>query len=246
MGCLYQITSPSGKSYIGISSKTTAERWAKHVEHSLGKRESGALYSALRKYGSDAFMVKTLVIADKWHYLCDLERKAIAVFGTKAPNGYNVTDGGEGVPGRVLTDEQRANLSSGQKRRYKRADQLDALAAAGLNGAKAMAGKHAEKRIYGIAPWKQRKRAASMRRGSQELRELKSALMREVMARPEVKERMIAAAKQRCGNPQWRAKISASKKGQGLGLKLSVETKAKMAEARRQWWAKREQEKGQA
>lgn len=60
MGCLYKLTSPSGKSYIGISSKGLDARWAKHVEHALGKRTAGALYAALRKYGPGTFTREVL------------------------------------------------------------------------------------------------------------------------------------------------------------------------------------------
>ncbi len=68
------------------------------------------LYRAIRKYGPDQF---------EWDEVCsdvpdeDLNRKeieCIAWFGTKAPNGYNLTDGGGGRIGFVVSDETRTRL----------------------------------------------------------------------------------------------------------------------------------------
>lgn len=116
MGCLYQLTSPSGKSYIGITSKTVAERFYQHVKHSRiglgwGKRrgpESNmVIHRAMRKYGAESFSIKELVRANDWEYLCDLERKVIVAFDTCAPRGYNTAEGGEGATGVGFSQEAR-------------------------------------------------------------------------------------------------------------------------------------------
>ena len=213
MSTLYQLTSPSGKSYIGISSKTTDARWAKHVEHALGKRENGALYSALRKYGTDMFQVKTLVIADDWEYLCQLEQKAIRAFNTKAPNGYNITDGGEGTVGRVITAQERERISAGQKKRFERPEERERMIAMAKRAHEANKKRHAAKRVDGLAPWEQRKREAAVRNGSPEHKEIVSSRTREAMAEPEVKAKVLAAAQRRTADPEWRKKISATKTG---------------------------------
>lgn len=95
MGCLYRIDFPSGKSYIGITMKTAEHRFAKG--HCKKKNGPSALGAAIRKYGAESASVQTLVIADDWKYLCDLEKKAIVAFNTKSPYGYNMTEGGDGV-----------------------------------------------------------------------------------------------------------------------------------------------------
>jgi len=107
MGQLYQLTCPNGKSYIGVTEKTARERFRTHV-HQRHSR-AYALYAAIRRYGWQAIQVRTLVIG-AMNYLLELEQQAIKVFGTKAPNGYNLTDGGE-VP-RGLTAESRAKMSA--------------------------------------------------------------------------------------------------------------------------------------
>ena len=126
MGTLYILTSPAGKSYIGISSKTTELRWAKHVEHALGKRNSGALYAALRKYGPDSFLVRTLVVSNDWEYLCALEIRAIAAFRTRTPHGYNISTGGEGNTGE-RDDEFRLKVSVAQRKRFERPEERERM-----------------------------------------------------------------------------------------------------------------------
>jgi hypothetical protein len=97
MGCLYQLTSPSGKSYIGITRKTAEDRFAGHVIHAIKGKRNTVLASAIRKYGSQTFDVKTLVIANDWAYLNELEKRAIIAFQSRRPHGYNMTDGGDGA-----------------------------------------------------------------------------------------------------------------------------------------------------
>lgn len=101
MGCLYQISFPNGKSYIGISSTTAEKRFAAH----RAKRSKSVVSHALRKYGASSVKLRTLVVANDWKYLCDLERRAIAAYGTKIPAGYNVTEGGDGALGYSHTKE---------------------------------------------------------------------------------------------------------------------------------------------
>jgi group I intron endonuclease len=117
MGCLYQIESPSGKKYIGITSRSLKERWRVHRAHA-NRSVEGYLQNALRKYGPKSFIVKELVIANNYEYLKDLEVKAIKSFNTKAPHGYNMTDGGDGVFGVVITEEGRSRRRAAQKKSF--------------------------------------------------------------------------------------------------------------------------------
>lgn len=111
MGCVYQIEFPNGKSYIGIT-RATAER--RLAVHSYRRNHAGyAICNAIRKYGREAMKVKTLAIG-KWEYLAYLEPRAIAAFGTKVPNGYNMTDGGEAPVG--LPPESLARIGAAAKR----------------------------------------------------------------------------------------------------------------------------------
>lgn len=237
MGTLYKLTSPSGKSYIGISSKTTEARWKKHVEHALGKRASGVLYAALRKYGSDSFKVETLIIADDWAYLCDLEKKVIRLYNTKAPFGYNVSDGGEGVLG-PRSGEVKVRISSAQKKRFQNPEQRALMAQYAAKSAEIAKARHAAQRINGLAPWEQRKHDSTLRNGSPEHRALISERTKAAMATPEVKAKIAAAVAQKSASPEWREKISKSKTGKKIGPR-SEETKRKQSEGMKAAWARR-------
>lgn len=113
-GCLYSLTFPNGKKYIGITSGALSRRLSLHKSHAKTGR-AGAVYNAIRKYGATGFMAEKLVVASDWEYLCTLEQKAIAAFNTLAPHGYNLTAGGEGFLGNTYTDEQRARMSEVRK-----------------------------------------------------------------------------------------------------------------------------------
>ena len=118
MGCLYRLMFPNGKAYIGITTGTAQERLAEHAYWARAGK-SYVLSAAIRKYGVDAITVETLATADEWSELTAMERQAIADHGTRAPAGYNMTDGGDGAPkgntynvGKKRTPESRARMSA--------------------------------------------------------------------------------------------------------------------------------------
>jgi hypothetical protein len=242
LGCLYSVTSPSGKKYIGISSKTAEDRWKKHVSN---KKDNCALHFAIRKYGAKSFELKTLLFSDDWDYLCLMEQKAIISFNTKSPNGYNITDGGEGTVGRVITDQQRLNISERQKKRFECPIQKAKNKENGKLGSIKNAERCAALRIDNKPKWLRELEASRCREGSPEHKEKSSKAIKAAMARPEVKEKTRLAARQRASNPEWKAKISASKKGQGLGRTLPPEQIEKMREARKSYWVKRKEREKQ-
>ncbi len=113
---LYQLKFKNGKCYLGITRRTLARRVREHLaDYRYGDRAKGALYRAIAKYGEDAFEASCLVIGNDWDYMCALECAAIIRLNTRVPNGYNVTEGGEGIIGYQYTDEQRAAMSIRQK-----------------------------------------------------------------------------------------------------------------------------------
>ena len=228
MGCLYKLTSPSGKSYIGISSKGLEARWAKHVEHALGKRTAGALYAALRKYGTDSFSREVIGCSDDWDTLRQMEIDAIRDHGTLAPRGYNITQGGEGTRDR-LSDQARANISAAQRKRYARPEERERLLRVGEAARKRMSEDAAAKRAQLKA---ERQRYLT----SPEFKARHSASVREAMARPAVAEKVRECARKRASDPLWRARISESKRGKSLAP-CSDERKLRIAEARRREWA---------
>lgn len=113
MGALYRIQFPNGKSYIGITMKTAAERFARHCANLFDQDKADlALVRAMKKYGADRAVLTTLAICDDWGALCLMESRAIVAYGTKFPRGYNLTDGGEGLQGVVVDDGVRIRMAN--------------------------------------------------------------------------------------------------------------------------------------
>lgn len=111
MAELYQISFPNGKSYIGVTSATATARFAEHAYNSRRADRGRAIERAIRKYGANAAIVKTLVIG-AWEYLLGLEKSAILAFGTFGRGGYNMTAGGEGALGYKHTPESLKKMGA--------------------------------------------------------------------------------------------------------------------------------------
>lgn len=103
MYSVYKITSPSGKAYVGIT-KDVQKRWGEHSHSQY------AVGNAIRKYG-DAMRYEVLATVESWEEVCAMEEDFIVSYNTKTPNGYNLTDGGDGSFGYKHTDETRAKIS---------------------------------------------------------------------------------------------------------------------------------------
>lgn len=90
-GYIYKYTSPSGKSYIGQTTRSLKER----AGHN-GKLYKGCndFYYAIQKYGFENFEVEILAEVLK-EQLDKAEIKYIQLFNTLSPNGYNLTAGGQ-------------------------------------------------------------------------------------------------------------------------------------------------------
>lgn len=114
--CVYaHINRINRKVYVGITNNI-ARRW--------GKNGSGYLYGkcscfkkAIVKYGWDGFEHMILEHNVTLKQARALERLYIIALDAKVPNGYNLTDGGEGVSGRALTQEHKRKLSEIRKRK---------------------------------------------------------------------------------------------------------------------------------
>lgn len=128
MGCLYQLAFPNGKNYIGMTVSDPRKRILEH-NYNAKNGSSLAVAQAIRKFGREAVQFKVLVIAKGRDYLAQLERNAIRVFGTRKPNGYNLTDGGDGAPvgnlfnlGKKRSPEVRLKMSLAMKGKKKSAE----------------------------------------------------------------------------------------------------------------------------
>ena len=115
MGVIYLAYNlKNDKKYVGFTSKTMEQRRKEHEDDA--RRTGGHSYfqRAIAKHGSDVFEWKVLEknVNDNWQ---DRERWWIKFLESKTPNGYNLTDGGDGVVGRKHSPETCAKLSALKK-----------------------------------------------------------------------------------------------------------------------------------
>lgn len=130
---VYQIVNNvNGKIYIGQSSNTE-ERWYRHsVDYKRIKEKY--LYRAMRKYGFENFEFSILEENISLDNINAREQYWINSKNSMVPNGYNMTNGGEGTfrtiteetreklrqsaKNQVITDETRKKMSDNQTRRF--------------------------------------------------------------------------------------------------------------------------------
>jgi group I intron endonuclease len=106
MGDIYLLESPSNKYYIGqaveklCSGKNWGylKRWKAHIrEAKKGLNYSRRLDNAIRKYGSENFKVSLLCKCSSIQELNEMEVIYIEKYNSLAPNGYNLTTGGNNL-----------------------------------------------------------------------------------------------------------------------------------------------------
>lgn len=119
-GYMYRLDFPNGKSYVGVTNSSPHIRFNQHVKMSRSDKAK-AVHHAIKKYGKDNVIVKTLAVGCM-KYLYNLEIKAIDVFGTRYPSGYNLTIGGDGAKGldeitrRKMGEKNKGRIASEQTR----------------------------------------------------------------------------------------------------------------------------------
>ena len=113
MGEIYKITNNiNGKCYVGKTKYNSVARWKDHV---IGYHPNSAIHCAIAKYGVDNFTFEVIESNVDIDILDDMEIYYITLYNAKSPFGYNLTDGGEGGKGLVLTDEWRRKQSEAHK-----------------------------------------------------------------------------------------------------------------------------------
>lgn len=98
----------NGKSYVGQTSKTLEWRWKEHVKHARNKGRQ-ALSRAIRKYGAHNFRISLASTASSSFQAHVTERSCIELYDCRR-RGYNLTFGGEGVPGLRHTKKTKRRL----------------------------------------------------------------------------------------------------------------------------------------
>lgn len=89
MGIIYCLTSPSGKKYIGQTTRDLDKRFEEHCN----RKECAFLYNAIQKYGKENIQKEILINCE--NDLLDFhEIEFIKKFETLYSNGYNIRTGG--------------------------------------------------------------------------------------------------------------------------------------------------------
>ena len=111
---VYKHTSPSGKVYIGITSKKPEYRW----NHGRGYKEidQPVFYRAIKKYGWDNITHEILYSGLQEKDAKNLEISLIKQYKSLGLS-YNITDGGEGTNGFHHSLESRHKMSEIMKAR---------------------------------------------------------------------------------------------------------------------------------
>ena len=128
MDTVYKITNTlNEKVYVGYSSRGAVDRWYQHCANAFTRSKKSKLYSAMRKYGKESFVVETIYEGKD---ALEKENDYIIEYNSKEA-GYNMTDGGEanrlGIPN---SEEQKAKISASLKGRKKSPETRAAMKAA--------------------------------------------------------------------------------------------------------------------
>lgn len=121
MAYIYQILNKiTKKCYIGeTKSKDVVWRWNQHKQKIESNKGCPALRDAIKKYGIDNFEFSVLIICfddERFKY----EREYIRKYNSVVPNGYNITNGGEGggFQGKTHTDQVKNIIKDKLKQKY--------------------------------------------------------------------------------------------------------------------------------
>lgn len=107
---IYKITNLiNGKIYVGQTMRSIEERFKEHC------CTDSAIGNAIRKYGKGNFKLELIAECETNEAANELEMYWIKELNCKAPNGYNLTDGGERRSGFKHTDEEKAKIAAFSK-----------------------------------------------------------------------------------------------------------------------------------
>jgi len=121
MAYIYRILNKlTKKCYIGeTKSKDVIWRWNQHKQKIEINKGCPALRDAVKKYGIDNFEFSVLIICfddERFKY----ETEYIKKYNSVVPNGYNITNGGEGggFQGKTHTEEVKNIIKNKLKQKY--------------------------------------------------------------------------------------------------------------------------------
>jgi len=108
------VNTANGKTYIGITTRCLDARWQEHLHNS--KTLDYAIYRAMRKYGTSAFLVEVIEETNDIDELLTKESTWIQKFDSMNPlKGYNMIRQDDHL--KFFTDEVKIKISETNRRR---------------------------------------------------------------------------------------------------------------------------------
>lgn len=208
---IYSHTTPSGKVYIGQTCrKDPNERW----KSGKGYKACKLFYNSIKKYGWDNIEHKILHTGLTKEKADILEKMYIRFFKRKNIS-LNLTDGGEGSTGRIISAETRKKLSEAKKGKVLTAEHRRKIG-------EAHKGKH-----YCTSEHRRKLSESNKRRvWTSESRRKLSEVNKGKVLTEEQRRKISDSNKGKHRSLETRKKMSESQKGKIV----SVETRRKMSE----------------
>ena len=209
-GIIYKIVNQlDGKPYVGQTVRTLEERFQEHA------KADTYIGNAIRAHGVENFSCEVIEECDTREQLNEREIFWIATLNCKHPNGYNLTDGGEGTSGVERTPEYRAKMSAAKKNPS--AETRAKMSA--VHKGKTLSDEH-------------RAKIGAARKGKKHSEETKAKIRAKhkgVPKSPEHKAKLAAANTGKKASAETKAKMSAKHKGK----RHTKEARAKIAAAKK-------------
>lgn len=115
----YKITNKiNEKLYFGKAHSPNV-RWKRHISDSKFKQKNNKnsiLHKAMKKYGVESFNFEIIDEFETEKLALIAETELIKKFNSKVPNGYNITNGGEGASGKIASLKTRQKISIAVKK----------------------------------------------------------------------------------------------------------------------------------
>ena len=188
-GVVYLVTnSVNGKQYVGQTTGSVSRRWSR------AETSRSLLGAAFRKYGRESFVFKEVAKAGDRKTLDRLEQKWIAKLKTIAPDGYNLTTGGNSVG--LYCEQSKKKMSETRKNMWADPDRRKELASIGDYRQPSEDHSESMKKIWSD-PKRKRKYSAAIRAGqnTQQAKENFSKAHKATWSDPDYKARMSAVHK---------------------------------------------------
>jgi hypothetical protein len=97
IGCVYKLTAPNAKAYIGLTFKSAKSRFSNHVADARRANRYAPIQVAIRRFGPERFKIEVLFEHEEVMWLYVMERILIAEHRTYGRHGLNASLGGEAL-----------------------------------------------------------------------------------------------------------------------------------------------------